>query len=284
VRLGIHTSTSGSLEGAASKAADLGANTFQIFSASPRMWRASAPDPEQVRLLAAARDRFDLHPLVIHVNYLINLASLDPVIRAKSIASFRGELERARAIGAEYLVLHPGSHKGASIEEGIAALVLGLRDAAQDLPSHKVTVLLENTAGAGSHLGSRFEELKSMRDRARELTRLPIGYCLDTCHLLAAGFDITTQAGLRDTLRRAEALLGLANVHVIHANDSKSPLASHVDRHANIGEGHIGAEAFRRILTHPKLRRKPFILETPVDRDGDDRRNLDKLKSLATRL
>ena len=284
MRLGIHTSTSGSLEGAASKAADLGANTFQIFSASPRMWRASAPDPEQVRLLAAARDRFDLHPLVIHVNYLINLASLDPVIRAKSIASFRGELERARAIGAEYLVLHPGSHKGASIEEGIAALVLGLRDAAQDLPSHKVTVLLENTAGAGSHLGSRFEELKSMRDRARELTRLPIGYCLDTCHLLAAGFDITTQAGLRDTLRRAEALLGLANVHVIHANDSKSPLASHVDRHANIGEGHIGAEAFRRILTHPKLRRKPFILETPVDRDGDDRRNLDKLKSLATRL
>ena len=284
MRLGIHTSTSGSLEGAASKAADLGANTFQIFSASPRMWRASAPDPEQVRLLAAARDRFDLHPLVIHVNYLINLASLDPVIRAKSIASFRGELERARAIGAEYLVLHPGSHKGASIEEGIAALVLGLRDAAQDLPSHKVTVLLENTAGAGSHLGSRFEELKSMRDRARELTRLPIGYCLDTCHLLAAGFDITTQAGLRDTLRRAEALLGLANVHVIHANDSKSSLASHVDRHANIGEGHIGAEAFRRILTHPKLRRKPFILETPVDRDGDDRRNLDKLKSLATRL
>ena len=284
MRLGIHTSTSGSLEGAASKAADLGANTFQIFSASPRMWRARAPDPEQVRLLAAARDRFDLHPLVIHVNYLINLASLDPVIRAKSIASFRGELERARAIGAEYLVLHPGSHKGASIEEGIAALVLGLRDAAQDLPSHKVTVLLENTAGAGSHLGSRFEELKSMRDRARELTRLPIGYCLDTCHLLAAGFDITTQAGLRDTLRRAEALLGLANVHVIHANDSKSPLASHVDRHANIGEGHIGAEAFRRILTHPKLRRKPFILETPVDRDGDDRRNLDKLKSLATRL
>jgi len=284
VRLGIHTSTSGSLEGAARQAADLGANTFQIFSASPRMWRAGAPHPQQIRLLDAARHRYDLHPLIIHVNYLINLATLDPVFRAKSIAAFRGELERAHAIGAEYLVLHPGSHKGASVEQGIAAFVLGLRDAAQDLPAHRVTVLLENTAGAGSHLGSRFEELKSMRDLAGELTHLPIGYCLDTCHLLAAGFDIATQAGLRDTLRRAEALLGLANVHVIHANDSKFPLDSHVDRHANIGQGHIGAEAFRRILTHPRLRRKPFILETPVDREGDDRRNLDKLKSLATRL
>jgi deoxyribonuclease IV len=272
------------LEAAARKAAELGANTFQIFSASPRMWRASAPDPQQVRLLRAARDRDDLHPLVIHVNYLINLASLDPVIRAKSIDAFRGELERAHAIGAEYLVLHPGSYKGSSIEQGIAAFVLGLRDAAQDLPAHQVTVLLENTAGAGNHLGSRFEELKSMRDLAGELTELPIGYCLDTCHLLAAGFDIATPTGLRDTLRSAELLLGLANVHVIHANDSKFPLASHVDRHANIGEGHIGPDAFRRILTHPKLRRKPFILETPVDQEGDDRRNLDKLKSLATRL
>jgi deoxyribonuclease IV len=248
------------------------------------MWRAQAPDPLQVRLLRAARDRHDLNPLATHVNYLINLASLDPVIRAKSIDAFRGELERAQAIGAEYLVLHPGSYKGTSVEEGIAAFVLGLRDAAQGLPAHQVTVLLENTAGAGCHLGSRFEELKSIRDLAGELTELPIGYCLDTCHLLAAGFDIVTATGLRNTLRSAELFLGLANVHLIHANDSKFPRASHVDRHAHIGEGYIGAEAFRRILAHPKLIRKPFILETPVDQEGDDRRNLDKLKSLATRV
>jgi deoxyribonuclease-4 len=283
LRLGIHTSTAGALEGAALKAAELGANTFQIFSASPRMWRANPPDAGQVRLLRAARERFDLHPLVIHVNYLVNLASLDPVIRARSIAAFRGELDRALAIGAEFLVLHPGSYRGISPEQGIQAFVEGLRDAARGLRHGKLTVLLENTAGAGCHLGSRFEELQSMRALAGEITDLAIGYCLDTCHLLAAGFDITTQQGLRATLRHAGATLGLENVRVIHANDSKFPHGSNVDRHAHIGEGHIGSDAFRRILSHTVLRTKPFILETPVDNEGDDRRNLDTLKLLARR-
>jgi len=264
-------------------AADLGANTFQIFSASPRMWRANPPDALQVRKLSAARERFGLHPLAIHVNYLVNLASLDPVIRARSIAAFRGELERAAAIGAEFLVVHPGSHKGHSVDEGIAAFALGLHSAAEGLALGGLTVLLENTAGAGSHLGSRFEELRTLRDLARELTELPIGFCLDTCHLLAAGFNIATQSGLRIALQQAEATLGLANVHLIHANDSKGALGSRLDRHASIGEGHIGRVGFHRILTHPKLRAKPFILETPVENDGDDRRNLDTLKSLARR-
>ncbi len=263
------------------KAASLGANTFQIFSASPRMWRAGTPDPRQVSLLKAARERYDLDPLVIHVNYLINLASLDPVIRTKSIAGFRGELERAHAIGAQFLVLHPGSYRDSTVDAGIAAFALGLRDGAEGLPPHKVTVLLENTAGAGCHLGGRFEELRSIRDLASELTGLQIGYCLDTCHLLAADFNIASITGLHETVRQVEAILGLANVRVIHANDSKFPRGSHVDRHANIGEGFIGDAAFRRILTHAKLRDKPFILETPVDEEGDDRRNLDKLKALA---
>jgi len=268
LRLGIHTSTAGSLENAALHAAELGANTFQIFSSSPRMWRARAPDPSQVKLLQAARRRFDLNPLVIHVSYLVNLASADPVIRAKSIAAFRGELERAAAIGAEYLVLHPGSYRGRSVQEGIADFVDALRAAATGFHSSGLTVLLENTAGAGSHLGS-------------DVTDLPIGYCLDTCHLLAAGFDISTPTGLRATVGSAERLLGLDNVRVFHVNDSKTPLGSHVDRHANIGEGHIPLAAFRRILRHPKLRGKPFILETPIDEPGDDRRNLHALKSLA---
>jgi deoxyribonuclease-4 len=245
------------------------------------MWRARQPDPVQVKLLKAARERYDLHPLAIHVNYLINLASLDPVIRPKSIAAFRGELERAAVIGADYLVLHPGNYRGRSAEEGVAAFVLGLKDAAAGFHARNLTVLLENTAGSGAALGSRLEELQSIRELARDLTDLPVGYCLDTCHLLASGFDIRTTSGLRGTLRSIEETIGLTNVHLIHANDSKTRLGSRVDRHANIGSGHIGLDAFRRILTHPKLRKKPFILETPVDKQGDDRRNLDTLKALA---
>jgi deoxyribonuclease-4 len=262
------------------RAAELGANTFQIFSASPRMWRSPPANPAQVKLLRAARERFDLRPLAIHANYLVNLASADPSTRAKSIENFRGELERAAAIGAEYVVIHPGSYRGRTIEEGIAAFVLGLRDAAAGFDG-RLTILLENTAGAGSHLGSRFEELQSIRELARDLTELSIGFCLDTCHLLAAGYNISTPAGLRDTVRAAERCLGLSSVYMIHANDSKMPPGSRVDRHAHIGAGHIGLEGFRRILGHPKLRRKPFILETPVDHPGDDRRNLDTLKALA---
>ncbi len=244
------------------------------------MWRSRPADPAQIRLLRVARERFNLHPLAIHANYLVNLASVDPETRARSIENFRSELHRAAAIGAEYVVIHPGSDRGQSVEEGIASFVLGLRDAAAGFNGH-LTILLENTAGAGSQLGSRLEELQSMRELARELTGLSIGFCLDTCHLFAAGFRISTPAGLRDTIRSVEEILGLSSVYIIHANDSKMPYGSRVDRHAHIGAGHIGLEAFRRILSHPKLRGKPFILETPVDEPGDDRRNLDILKALA---
>jgi deoxyribonuclease-4 len=283
LRLGIHTFTSGSLEKAARRAAELGADTFQIFSSSPRMWRARVPDALEIRRMRAVREEFDLHPLSIHVSYLVNLASLDPVIRERSINAFRGELERAVAIGADYLVLHPGSTRGRTVEESIAAFVLGLRDATEGVATGKLNVLIENTAGSGNHLGSKFEELQSIRELARDLTELQVGFCLDTCHLLAAGFPITTAAGLRETIRSAEELLGLSNVPLIHVNDSKGKLGSRVDRHANIGEGYIGAEAFRRILRHPKLRKKAFILETPVDNEGDDRRNLDMIRNLAGR-
>jgi deoxyribonuclease-4 len=247
------------------------------------MWRARAPDPEQVKRLRSARERFDLHPLVIHVNYLINLASIDPTIRAKSVAGFRGELERAAVIGADFLVLHPGNYRGRSVEEGVASFATALRDASRGFRARGLTVLLENTAGSGANLGSRFEELQSIRELARDLTDLPVGYCVDTCHLFAAGFDIRTAAGLRSTLRSASDALGLTNVHVIHCNDSRAALGSRVDRHAGIGEGQIGEQAFRRILQHPELRQKPFILETPVVKEDDDRRNLDTVKRLAAR-
>ncbi|HUA19029.1 MAG TPA: TIM barrel protein, partial [Bryobacteraceae bacterium] len=166
MRLGLHTSIAKSLEDAALKAANVGANTFQIFSASPRMWRASPPAPSEVKLLNRARERHDLCPLVIHDNYLINLASCSEPLRLKSVAAFRGEIERALAIGAEYLVAHPGNCKGHSVEQGIYAVIRSLAEAAQGLDTGKLTVLLENTAGSGAALGSRLEELAIMRQFA----------------------------------------------------------------------------------------------------------------------
>ena len=275
----MHTSIAGALERSALKAAELGANTFQIFSSSPRQWKASVPSLPAIRLLNRAREKHDLYPLAIHDNYLINLASSHEKIRQLSIEAFRGELERAVAIGAEYLIAHPGNYKGQTVEEGILHFLEGVGQAARGLELGKLMLLIENTVGAGSQLGGRFEELHVMREFAPKMTDLPIGFCLDTCHLLASGFDIASAGGLEKMLAEAERLLGLDSVRVIHANDSKGALGSHIDRHEHIGQGKIGLDGFRRILHHPRLRSKAFILETPME-DGWDQRNLDTLKEL----
>jgi len=281
LRLGLHTSIAKSLEDAADKAAKVGANTFQIFSASPRMWRASPPAPSEVKLLMRARERHDLYPLVIHDNYLINVAACSEPLRLKSVTAFRGEIERALAIGAEYLVAHPGNCKGHSVEQGIYAVIRSLAEAAEGLDTQKLTVLLENTAGSGAALGSRLEELAVMRQFAAELTDLKIGFCIDTCHLLASGYDVSSSAAVKKTVAELDGVLGLANIPVMHANDSKGQLGSHLDRHEHIGQGHIGEKGFRAILTHPKLRNKAFILETPFDEEGDEERNMEMLRKLS---
>jgi deoxyribonuclease-4 len=245
------------------------------------MWRASKPDPADIKVFKAARERYDLTPLVIHDSYLINLASRESAIRTSSIAAFRGEIERAIAIGAEYLVMHPGNHKGQTIEEGLCAVIEGIEEAASGLHSKHLQILLENTVGSGAQLGSRFEELRAMRELTEQRIDLPIGFCLDTCHCFASGrYNVATPDGLKHTVTEIETVLGLEHVKVIHTNDSKGGVASRLDRHANIGEGQIGLDGFQRILNHPKLRTKAFILETPVDTPGDDKKNVDALKSL----
>jgi deoxyribonuclease-4 len=280
VRIGLHTSIAGALEKSATTAAELGANTFQIFSSSPRQWKASVPSVPAIKLLNAARENFDLTPLVIHDNYLINLASSNEGIRKQSVEAFRGELVRGIAIGAEYLVAHPGNYKGQTIEQGIFHFLQGITAAAEGLKFDKLMLLIECTAGAGAQIGGRLEELHVIREYAAQMTHLPVGFCLDTCHLLASGYDIATEVGFKKTVAEADRILGLEHVRVIHANDSKGALGSHLDRHQHIGEGYIGIDGFRRILTHPKLHQKAFILETPVDKEGDERRNLDTLKAL----
>jgi deoxyribonuclease-4 len=281
VRIGIHTSSSGALVNAAQKALELGANCFQIFSASPRMWRASMPSADRCAEIRHYRAQHDLTPLVIHDSYLINLASKDDVIRARSIDAFRGELQRAGTIGADYLVMHPGSARDHdSLDAALETLALSLETASKGLRLEGFTLLFENTAGGGATIGRTFEELKTLDALAAPRLPFPTGFCLDTCHLYASGFDVATEAGLKKTVSHAAAVLGLERVPVIHTNDSKGALNSRLDRHANIGEGHIGLDGFRRILNHPKLRGKAFVLETPIDSPGDDRRNVDALKSL----
>jgi deoxyribonuclease IV len=251
------------------------------------MWRAKLPDVQQVRRLQEEREKHDLTPLVVHDSYLINLASNDPVIRENSLGAFTGELERALLIGAEYLVAHPGNYKGLTLEQGILnvaeCLALAWRAVDQNLRRKpKLSILLENTVGAGAQLGGRLHELATIRELTGPYIDIPIGYCLDTCHCYVSGFDIAHEPGLAELIDAASGALGLDLIPVIHANDAKTGLNSHIDRHANIGEGNIGLEGFRRILNHPRLQRKAFILETPVDKPGDDLRNVTALKELVS--
>ncbi len=281
MRVGVHTSIAGAVENAAHHAKKIGCDTFQMFSANPRGWRTLDPTEEDCERFRAAREKYKLSPVVIHDNYLINLASGDPAIRKKSVAAFRRELERALALGADFLVTHPGSAKDSSPEKAIAMCVESLKQAARGLTLNGLTVLIENTAGQGSVIGRSFEEVAEIVDFAGK--DLPVGACIDTAHTFEAGYPIHTREGLEETVAQIDTTIGLSRVKVIHANDSKTDLGSHADRHEHIGKGKIGREAFGRIVRHPKLRSIPFICETPIDRPGDDKRNLRVMRELARR-
>ena len=249
------------------------------------MWRTRLPDSQAVKRLKREREDHDLTPLVVHDSYLINLAAPPSIIREKSIDGFRGELERSLLIGAEYLVAHPGNYKGLTVEQGMLnvaeAIALAWRGVGQELTRRaKLSILLENTAGAGAQLGGKFEELLTIQQLVAPYLDIPVGFCLDTCHCYVSGFDIATPTGLEHLLETASHVLGLEHIPVIHSNDAKTPFNSHLDRHAHIGAGYIGLEGFRRILNHPKLQTKAFILETPIDKPGDDLRNVNTLKEL----
>jgi deoxyribonuclease-4 len=286
-RIGIHTSIAGNISTALELAHALGANALQIFSASPRMWtrgasRISEADASRFR---ARRKELQLGPLVIHDNYLINLASANPVLRARSVQAFHHELVRAMSLGADYLVVHPGccgADRGANrdIDQAISAIAQGLRQAARGLKLGDLQLLLENMAGQGTSIGSKFTELRAIMDACRDL---PLGVCIDTAHLFAAGWDIRTEAGLEKALSDIDSSVGLDRLRLVHVNDSKMPLGSRVDRHEHIGKGKIGLEGFARILNHPRLAGLAFIAETPIDKPGDDRKNVATLWKLIGR-
>ncbi|HEV2132991.1 MAG TPA: deoxyribonuclease IV [Terracidiphilus sp.] len=281
-RIGIHLGTAGGVSKAAERAREIGANTLQIFSSSPRMWRAAKIDPAQCQRLHELRAKYKLAPLVIHTSYLVNVCSQSDVIRKQSIAAFRGEIERALVLGAEYLVLHPGSWKGLSRHEGLKLAAESIEQAIDGLPwqSTPFCILIENTAGAEFSLGGSFEQVAELVTLLRN--HAPVAVCLDTCHTHVSGYDIVTPEGYEQTIDQAASTMGLENVRVWHCNDAKAACGSKLDRHQHIGQGSIGIEPFRRLLNDKRFRHCAFIAETPIDEEGDDERNVRVLKSLVS--
>src|SRR6266850_5610289 len=251
-RMGIHTSIAGSYLNALESARKLGCNALQVFSASPRMWAQGSsriPDSD-ASAFRARREELGLGPLVIHANYLINLAAAQPMLRTRSIQAFHEELVRGRELGADFVVVHPGSRGEASSEQAIATIIESVKQAARRVPLGKMRILIENTAGMGTAVGSRLEEVAAI---VRGLSKLGAGVCLDTAHLFAAGYDVKSEIGLERAIETIDRVIGLQNVPVFHVNDSKIPLGGGVDRHEHIGDGKIGSEAFARFLRQPRL-------------------------------
>ena len=266
------------MELAAERAYRLGCNTFQIFSASPRQWKPYELARAQCCEMKHLREQYGLTPLIIHANYLVNLAGGNPEFHAKSIAAFRSEVERALALSAEYLVLHPGSFRGSSREEGLQRVALAIEQAVDrlELSADNLRILIENTAGSEFSLGGNFEQVAELLYLLGGF--VPSGACIDTCHTHVAGYDIVSGEGFAGTLDQLDRTIGLKNVYVWHCNDAKAACGSKLDRHQHIGKGSIGLKPFRRLLNDPRLAHAAFIAETPIDEPLDDLMNVNTLK------
>ena len=279
-RIGIHLGTTGGASSAVERAREIGANTLQIFSSSPRMWRAGKIDPKEGVRVRNARAALDVGPLVIHTSYLVNVCSQSDEVREKSVAAFRGEIERALALGAEFLVLHPGSWKGLTRDEGLKLAADSITRAIDGLAWQGTAfhILIENTAGAEFSLGGSFEQVAELVSRLR--VSAPVAVCLDTCHTHVAGYDLVSAEGYEETMQQVAATVSFDAVRVWHMNDAKAARGSKLDRHEQIGKGTIGLEPFRRLLNDERFARAAFIAETPVDAPGDEERNVQALLAL----
>ena len=286
-RLGAHLSIAGGLPRAIDRAEASRCEALQIFTKSVGQWRAR-PIPDDEAALFRSRARDSGLPIVAHNSYLINIAAADRTLRAKSVAALREEVDRAELLGLDGLVMHPGSYTTGSETEGLRLVAVGLAAIFRSRPRGRVRILLEHTAGQGTNLGHRFEQLAAIIERLDGAPR--VGVCLDTCHLLAAGYDVCSEAGYSATFADFDRLIGLDRLALFHLNDSKKPCGSRVDRHEHIGRGHLGLEPFRWILTDPRFQSLPMVLETPKletpesrrrsDADPWDMRNLRTLRRL----
>ena len=281
MRIGGHVSAAGGLDKAIDRGVDIGAETIQIFGAPPQGWRRATLAPEQAALFRQkARDKGVL-PVFIHGVYLINLATAIPENLSKSVASLTAEMVLQGQIGAEGVIFHLGSHKGAGLDNVFAQVVDSVRRVLEGSPA-STNLLIENSAGMGNTIGSRFADIgRIMREVGSERVRV----CLDTQHAFASGYyNVAERDGLEKTLEDFEKHIGLARLRAVHANDSKCPFGGGLDRHENIGEGHIGLKGFQVIMGNPAFKGVPFLLEVPgFEGEGPDRRNVDILKELRGR-
>ena len=279
VAFGSHMSISGGCDLALLRAAEIGMDSCQIFTKSERQWVAKPLDPGVIERFHHNRQETGIANLVAHDSYLINMASPDDVLWEKSRLAFLDELNRCDLLGVPGLVTHPGSHVGAGIEAGIKRVAEAINRIHVERPSGPAMTLLETTAGQGNTLGRTFEEIRAIIDLIEDKAR--VGVCLDTCHIFAAGYDIRDAATYEATMAHFDLVIGIDRLKALHLNDSKFGLGERKDRHAHIGEGELGLEAFRLVVNDPRLAGLPGILETEKGNDGEgDRRNLATLRSL----
>lgn len=277
--LGAHESTAGGLHLAFDRISDVGGKSLQIFTRNQRQWKAAPLKEEEISLFQEKWAAAGSMPVASHASYLINLGTNKKEMAKKSVAAFVDELQRSALLGIPFVVIHPGSHGGAGAEAGLAHVVNNLDAVFGQSGEAGPMVLLETTAGQGTGLGSRFEELAWIVQNSRFPERL--GVCVDTCHIFAAGYDIRTSEAYNTTFNEFEHTVGCRHIYFFHLNDSKKELGSRVDRHEHIGKGCIGLEGFRNLLDDPRFSSHPMTLETPKGKDlAEDRENLKILRSL----
>ncbi len=278
MRIGAHVSIAGGVDLAVERGIELHCDAIQIFNKNNNQWRAFPITDEVVKRYRANLKQCNIRPVVSHASYLINLATSADALWQKSLTSFEEELERCDRLKIPYLVVHPGSHMGAGEDIGIARVATALNDI-YARRNFKTMTCIEQTAGQGNHIGYKFEHLAAIRAQMKNKKRF--GVCLDTCHLFAAGFDFRTTEKYAAVLKQFDEIVGCQHIKCFHLNDSKTPLGSRVDRHADIGKGTIGRAGFQLFLNDERFRDLPGLIETPTDGTGkDERRNLNALRRL----
>lgn len=278
--LGAHTSISGGVSTAIDRANELNFTAIQIFSKNNNRWNAKALDEEEINLFKVKREKSTVQFIVVHDSYLINLCAKDKPLLKKSRNAFIDELKRCEQLGIKYLNFHPGAHTGQGESDGLKIIAESINIAHSATKNYKVKSMLETTAGQGTNLGYTFEQLRKIIDMVDDKKRMCV--CIDTAHIFAAGYDIKSRMGYKQTMKEFDEIIGLDYLKCFHMNDSKKELGSKADRHEHIGKGFIGKEGFANIMNDKKISKIPKILETPKGKDMiEDIVNLNVLKSLS---